>query len=169
MDIKKHGKKITAVVVAGAAVIGSLGVAYAWWSTTGTGSDTASTTAGVADELSFAHDALTPMFPGDVDQDLIVTVTNDSGESVYVTTVKAWITTDKTGCDGDDFLINGAEAPSTLATAVALPGWTAQEITAGDSASSAGDDIQFNDKAATNQDVCKSAAVTVHYTVPALP
>jgi hypothetical protein len=157
--MRKLNKKAVAGIAAGLMLVGG-GTAYAYWTTTGSGSGTGSTTAGTADQLGFAQDALTPMFPGDDAQDLSVTVTNNSGESAYVTQVKAYVTTDQSSCDGSDFLLDGVAAPSTSATAVNLA-WTPQDLIAGGSDEATGT-IQFNNKA-TNQDACKSAAVTIHY------
>ena len=160
-------KKIAATAAA-IVVVGGAGVATAWWSTTGSGTGSAATTAGVASKLDFTTTAITAMYPGDVAQPLVVKVTNtDLKETVRVASVSAYITTDKAGCDGDDFKIrigaNGtpAPAPSTLATAVQLS-WTAQELAAGGFASTASDTIQFNNKA-ENQDACKGATVTLNY------
>lgn len=161
---KSTWQKIVAGTAAGVATVGSLGVAFGWWSTTGNGFGEGSTTAGVSDILTFDTADLTAMFPGDESQDLTVTVTNTSGESVYVDAVEAWVTTGNVGCDGSDFLLNGAAAPSTAETAVELT-WTDQDMAAGSSDDATGT-IQFNNKA-VDQDACKGATVTVHYNVPA--
>jgi hypothetical protein len=100
------------------------------------------------------------MYPGDASQDLTVTVTNTSGESAYVAGVKAYVTTNKSGCTGADFLLNGAAAPSTALDAVALT-WSAQDLVATGHDDATGT-IQFNNTG-DNQDACKSAAVTIHY------
>ena len=154
----RKSKKIAVATATSVALIGG-GVAYAYWTTSGSGEGTGSTTAGVTNHLSFDQDALTAMYPGDSSQPLSVTVTNDSGESAYVATVKAYVTTNKAGCTGADFLLGGSAAPSTAATATALT-WSAQDLVAGgdDDATST---IQFNDTG-DNQDACKGAVVTVH-------
>lgn len=165
----RNQKKIAALAT-GALVLGSAGVAYAYWTTTGSGSGSGSTTAGVVDSLTFtqnpAGDAdesveLDAMFPGDDPQDLTVRVRNTSGESAYVEFVKAYITTDKSGCTGADFLIDGEAAPSVAADAVDLA-WTATDLVAGAAADATGN-VQFNNLTATDQDACKGAVVTIHY------
>jgi len=153
-------QKTTAVVGGTIAAVLVGGVAFAYWTTSGSGSGTGYTTAGVSDQLSFTQASLTDMYPGDSSQPLTVTVKNTSGESAYVATVKAYITTDKPGCTGADFKLGGSAAPSTVATAAALS-WTATDLAAGAQAD-ASSTIQFNNTGA-NQDACKSATVTVNY------
>lgn len=144
--------------------LGTAGVAYAYWSTTGSGTGSGSTTAGDNAAATVTNDGLAAMYPGDSVQDLVVKVTNTStSQQAYVSGVQAWVTTDKANCDGSNFLLNGAAAPSAAAEKVALV-WTAREINAGATAAQAtGNTIQFNNKAA-EQNACKGAAVTVHYT-----
>ncbi|RNM17303.1 hypothetical protein EFL26_00480 [Nocardioides pocheonensis] len=135
-------------------------MAFAYWTTSGSGSGTGSTTAGVSNQLSFSTATLNSMYPGDSSQPLTVTVTNDSGESAYVSTVKAYITTNKSGCTGADFLLNGSAAPSIADDAVALT-WTGQDLAAGTDDDATGT-IQFNNTGSP-QNACKSADVTIHY------
>jgi hypothetical protein len=162
-----RNQKVAAVLGAGAMAVAGSGVAFAYWTTTGSGTGSAGTnTAGVTNTLNFTTSTITAMYPGDVSQPFTVTVANTSTtQKVYVTNVKAYITTDKAGCTGADFLLNGVAAPSTSGTAVAL-GWTAKELDASGgttpSGVTSGDAIRFNDTAA-NQDVCKSAVVTLNY------
>jgi len=156
----RKNQKITAVVGGTAAAVLVGGVAFAYWTTSGSGEGTGSATAGVADQLSFTQADLSAMYPGDSSQPLTVTVKNTSGESAYVATVKAYVTTDNDGCTGADFKLGGAAAPSTAATAAALT-WTATDLAAGGDAD-ATSTIQFNNTSG-NQDACKSAAVTIHY------
>jgi hypothetical protein len=153
-------QKTTAVVGGTIAAVLVGGVAFAYWTTSGSGTGTGSTTAGVADQLSFAQNTLSAMYPGDSSQDLSVTVTNDAGESAYVSTVKAYITTDQPGCTGDDFLLGGTSGHNDAASAQLL-NWSAIDLAAHGSAD-ATSTIKFNDTGA-NQDACKSAAVTIHY------
>jgi hypothetical protein len=155
-----RNKKKLAALATGALVLGSAGVAYAYWTTTGTGTGAGTTSAGVVDMVGFDQDALNPMYPGDSSQPLSVTVSNDSTESAYIAVVKAYITTNKAGCTGADFLLDGVAAPSTAAAAAELA-WTAQDLGAG-LADDATGTIQFNNTGG-NQDACKSAAVTIHY------
>jgi hypothetical protein len=156
--------KTAKLAVAGVSV-GTLalsGVAYAYWTTGGSGTGSGSTAAGAANQLSVAGDVANAMFPGDNPQTVTATVTNNGTENYRVQTLSAYVTTDKgSDCTGDNYLINGNPAPSTSGTAVDL------SITAKDLAPSGTQTktftMQFNNKAATNQDLCKSAAVTIHY------
>ena len=155
-----RNKKKLAALATGALVLGSAGVAYAYWTTSGTGTGSGTTTAGVVDMVGFDQDSLGAMYPGDSSQPLTVTVSNDSTESAYIALVKAYITTNKAGCTGADFLLDGAAAPSTSADAVALD-WDAQDLAAGGADDATGT-IQFNNTGG-NQDACKGAAVTINY------
>ena len=159
--MRKLSKK-TMALVAGSLVVATVGggVAFAYWSTTGSGTGTGSTTAGKVDVLTFSQNTLSPMFPGDSSQPLTVTVTNPSGENVFVGGVKAYLTVTGT-CGADDFLLGGTAAPSDIATARSLA-WTAQDLAHNGGNANATSTIQFSNKA-TNQDGCKSATVTVHY------
>ena len=165
----RKSTKITAVVGGGALVVATAGAAYAYWSTSGSGSGTASTTAGTSNALTFtqnpdgsgAAQPVAAMYPGDTAQSLTVVVKNTSGESAYVANVKAYITTNKPGCTGADFLLGGVAAPSTSATAAALT-WTAQDLASNGSAS-ATSTIRFNNSTTANQDACKGATVTINY------
>lgn len=157
-------KKIAAAAVA-ATIAGGAGIAFAYWTTTGSGTGSAATTAGVDGTLTFATATLAAMYPGDSAQGLVVTVTNpDADESVYVSSVRAFVTVVGSGpaCAADDFLLNGSPAPGTASAAVEL-GWADQELIAGGNAATTGDTIQFNNKPAADQDDCKSAAVTLNY------
>lgn len=156
-------KKAAAVAVAAVALTGT-GVAYAYWTTSGSGSGTGSTTAGTVNQLTFSQNTLNAMYPGDSSQTLTVTVTNPSGENAYVTGVAAYITTNKPGCDGSNFLLGGAAAPSTKLTAAPLT-WTAQDLAKTTGHADATSTIQFNNKTGStdNQDACKGATVTLNY------
>lgn len=156
----RFSKKFAAIAIVSASALAA-GAAFAYWTTSGSDSGSATTTAGVLNDLSIDNATLTAMFPGDSEQSLLVTVTNDSTESAYVTGVSVYVTTDDLACDGSNFLINDDPAPSTDLTAVAL-GWTGQDLLAGGSDATSGDTIQFNNKL-TDQDDCKDAAVTLHY------
>lgn len=158
--MRKHLNTKIAVVALGAVAVTGTGVAYAYWTTTGSGTGSATTTAGVDKKLTFTQDALAPMFPGDASQPLSVTVKNSSTESAYVATVKAYVATDKTGCTGADFLLDGTAAPVDADNARALT-WAAADLAAGGE-QKATSTIQFNNTK-VGQDACKGAKVTVHY------
>lgn len=169
MSVSK--KKVAAVLGAGAMAVAGSGVAYAYWTTSGSGTGTATTATGVVNTLGFVTTDLDPMFPGDLSQTLSVAVTNSDEQSVYVSTVKAWLSVAKATvntpagtCDATDYLLNGANTANSLANAQTLT-WTAQELAKNATANATGS-IQFNDKngdAAADQSGCKGAVVTIHY------
>jgi hypothetical protein len=159
--MRSINKKVAAVA-AGAVVVASAGAAYAYWTTSGSGSGTGGTTAGVVDKLTFTQDALTAMFPGDASQVLKVNVKNTSTENAYVSTVEAFVTTDKSDCDGSNFLLDGTAAPSDEENARALT-WTATDLAKTNGNADATSTIQFNNKATEGQDACKGAVVTINY------
>jgi len=159
--MRKFSKK--QYLAAGAAaviIVGGAGTAFAYWSTTGSGQGTATTTGGTDQKIDFATGTLTAMFPGDSPQDLRVTVKNTSGEKAYVAGVTAYITTNKTGCTATDYTLGGSNNADD-AHPVALA-WTAQDLAAGGS-DVATSTIQFNDKTDADQSACKGATVTLHY------
>ncbi|MGB8650998.1 MAG: hypothetical protein WCD35_10095 [Mycobacteriales bacterium] len=164
--------RIQKSLVAGAAVAGlaGSGVAFAYWTTSGSGSGTGSTTVGTVDKLTFTQNPagaadtsvdLAPMYPGDSPQSLTVRVRNTSGESAYVAHVKAYITTDKGGCTAADFKLGGVPSTAVDASTAEALSWTAADLAAG-AAANATSTVQFNNTGA-NQDACKGATVTLNY------
>lgn len=151
---QKFAASATALVL-----IGSGTAAFAYWSSTGTGTGTGSTTAGESN-LTITGGVATALYPGQAAQDFVVTVKNLADNNARVAGLKAYVTTDKTGCDASDFRVNGAEA--SLASPVSL-NWTAIDL-AKDASSTSTNNIQFFNKPDANQDACKGAAITLHYT-----
>ncbi len=153
-------KRSAAVLAAGVIGLATAGGAYAYWTGLGGGTGTATTKAGSATALVVTGDVAGAMFPGDSAQTVTATVKNTGAERYQVSTVKAYVTTDKAGCDGSDYKLNGAVAPTnaTDAAAIAVP---TGELAPG--ATTTGTfTMQFNNKA-TDQNACKGAAVTIHY------
>ena len=153
-------KKTVAIISAGVLGLATAGGAYAYWTSTGSGSGTASTRDG-ATVFTVGGNVANAMYPGDQAQDVTATVTNTGTENYRIAAVKAYVTTDQTGCTGDDYLLNGSAAPVDAAGAVSIgvapvdlaPNGTTTKVFT----------MQFNNKANTNQDACKGAAVTIHY------
>ncbi len=156
--MRKPSKKIA--ILSGAMVLASAGGAYAYWTSTGQGTGTATTSAGQAAAFTVAGNVANEMYPGDAPQSGTATVTNTGTENAYLRAVKAHITTDKPGCDGSNYLLNGAAAPSTAATAADLQ-FAAVDIAPKGTATKTFT-LQFNNKD-TDQDACKGAAVTINY------
>ncbi len=153
-------RRMLVVATAILALCGATGVAYAYWTSGGTGSGTA-TAGDVANITVNQTTVLTAMYPGDSAQTISGNFDNPNSGPVYVSTVTASIASvAKAGgavagtCDATDFTL--ASATTTVnATVVAGNGvgsWT-------------GPTIKFNDKV-TNQDQCKNATVTLAYAIP---
>src|SRR4051812_37931446 len=145
-------KKLKAAIVSGTAiaVVGG-GVAYAFWSTTGAGSGTGSTSSG-ASNLDIAQtSAITGLAPGVAAQTITGTVTNNATNNAYVNTVTVSIASVDGGagsCDASDYTL----ASPTMTVA--------KDLAPGASTGFSGATIAFNNKA-TSQDGCKGA--TVHF------
>jgi hypothetical protein len=150
--MRKMSPKVAALaVVAGLLVIA--GAAFAYWTTTGTGTGQAST--GTVTGITVNQTStVTGMAPGVAAQALSGNFDNGNSGPVYVTSVSATVTgTDKAGCTAGDYTIAGS--PAAVGT----------QVIAGSGVGSwSGITIAFNNKTATNQDVCKGAAVTIGYT-----
>lgn len=151
--LKNNRKKVSIAAGLVIALIAG-GAAYAYWTAGGEGEGTATTGTTVAITANQTS-TVTDMYPGDSPQALSGDFTNTNDGPVYVASVEAAVTgTDKAGCDADDYTIAGS--PMTVGA----------EVASGSNVSSwTGASIQFNDKAAVNQDVCKGATVTIAYTV----
>jgi len=149
-------QKIAATGTAAVVAVAGAGTAYAYWTSTGSGTGSATTSAG-ASNLTLAQTSnISNMYPGDSAQAITGTVTNNAGNSAYVTAVTASISgvTLATGavgvCDASDY---------TLATPTMTVG---RDVVAGGSATFTGATIKFNNKT-TNQDGCKGATVALAY------
>jgi hypothetical protein len=158
---KKSSKKKAAVfLTAGVLGLATAGGAYSYWTSLGDGTGTASTRDGSSSIFAVTGGAASAMYPGDTAQTVTATVKNNGSENYKIQTLKAYLTTDKSGCTGGDYLLNAAAAPVDAASAVSL------SIVPTDLAPVATKTVdfslQFNNKA-TNQDACQGAAVTIHY------
>ena len=150
-------------IIAGAAIAGlaSTGVAYAYWTTTGSGSGTAATAVGdTVPAFSVTGAVPAKMFPGDALQTITATVKNVGTENYKLQMLTAWVDTSSLACDGSNFLINGAAAPIYAGGAVSLDIGPIDLIPTGTATKTY--TIQFNNKG-TEQNSCKNVDVTVHY------
>lgn len=155
-------RKSRKYIVVGGTVAGLMvgGAAFAYWTTSGSGHGTGSTETGNTAAMSITGDVANAMYPGDTAQTVTAVVENtDAHQTLRVAGVTAYITTDTPGCDGTDYLIDGHTSSAALPVSLT---WTAQQIAAGDTASTTYQ-VQFNNKPADNQDACSGADVTVHY------
>ncbi len=148
----RFGKRTVVIVSAIVVALAGAGIAFAYWTNAGSGTGTAATGTNVAIVINQTS-TVTAMAPGVAAQALSGTFTNPNASPVYVTAVTAVVTgTDKTGCGATDYTIAGT-AP------------VAAQVPAGTGVGSwSGLTIQFNNKAAVNQDACKGAVVTIAYT-----
>ena len=134
--------------------------AYAYWTAggSGTGSGAAGGTVGLIPNQTTT---LNPMFPGDSPQTISGNFDNSNSGPVFVTSVTASIAsvTKALGapagtCDATDFTLTD---PVMAVGAEVAPGVGVGAFT--------GAKIQFNNKAAVNQDACQEATVTLSYAV----
>jgi hypothetical protein len=157
---KSSKKKAAAVVTAGVLGLATAGGAYAYWTSAGEGTGTATTRDGASRIFTVTGGSTQAMFPGDSAQTVTATVKNEGTETYTVSTLKAYLTTDKAGCDGSDYRLNGAAAPTTAAGAVSV------NLVAKDLAPAATTTVdfslQFNNKA-TDQNACQGATVSINY------
>lgn len=151
--MRKSRKSIVITGTVAGVLVG--GAAFAYWSSTGTGTGSGSTTTG-ASNLTITGDVTPALYPGQAAQNFTAKVLNNADNTAYVAGLTAFVTTDKTGCDGSNYSINGSPADS----AVALT-WTAGDLASGANRTSA-NTIQFVNKT-TNQDACKGAVLTLNY------
>jgi hypothetical protein len=157
----RNSKRIK-IVAGGTAVLMGGGIAFAYWTTTGDGTGTASTSAG-ASNLSFSQTVAQQslgLYPGQAPQTIAGTVTNENasgGQYQYVTSVTAAIASvDKAeGADGVCGISDYEITDGTMAVG--------QNLAPGDSIAFTGAKIAFVNKA-TDQDGCKGATVNLTFT-----
>ena len=154
--MRKNTKKI-AVASGTILALSAGGVAVAYWSTSGSGTGSATTSAGAAN-LSIAQTStISNMYPGDEPQTIAGTVTNNAENSAYVTKVVVSIASVDKAEDAPEGTCNASDY--TLANAEMT---VDEDIASGDTESFTGATIQFNNKA-SNQDACKGATVNLAY------
>lgn len=146
------------IVVAGTVVLATIGggVAFAYWSSNGSGSGTANTSTGASNLVVTQTSAPADLAPGLAPEAVTGTITNKATNSAFVNTVTVAIgsVTQAAGaqgtCDASDYTLSGATV--TLG----------QDVAAGASVNFSGPTLAFNDKS-TNQDGCKGATVNLTY------
>jgi hypothetical protein len=156
--MRKMSKKNKIVAVCAAAVLTSVGggVAFAYWTTTGSGTGSAAT--GTNSAITVVQTSVVGgLEPGGAAQTLSGNFNNPNSSPVYVTDVVASIAgvTQAVGavgsCDATDFTLSLATMP------------VGHEVAAGNAKDAwSGATIAFNNKA-TNQDGCKGATVNFAY------
>lgn len=158
--MRKMTKKNKIAAVCAAAVLTSVGggVAFAYWTTTGSGDGSATT--GTNDAITVVQTStVTGLQPGGTAQTLRGNFNNLNTSPVYVTDVVASIASvaKATGapdgtCDASDFSLVGATMAvgHEVASGEGVDGW-------------GGATIAFNNKTGANQDGCKGATVNLAY------
>lgn len=166
MKIFSSKKRVAIIGAVTAVTLVGGGTAFAYWTTTGAGTGSATTSSGTAD-LSITGNAPSAMFPGDSPQPLVVTVVNNAPNNARVADVSAVVSTDVPGCDGSDFKINGTPADSPVDL-----NWTPVDLAADGGSQTTPDSglgsnwIQFNNKTLDPQDGCKAIdGLTRHITI----
>jgi hypothetical protein len=155
---QKVGRKRTATVLGVFLALAVAGGAFAYWTIggSGTGSASAGTVSGVT---VVQTSSVSGLYPGGPAQALSGTFNNPNAGKVYVSSVTAAVhafsstavDATKPACTQADFVIGGS-AP------------VAAEINPGNAQGSwSGLTVALSD-AATNQDNCKGAAITIDYT-----
>lgn len=148
-------KKTKIAIVTAALVIGASGTAYAYWTQAGTGSGTGTT--GTNGPVTVNQTStVTGLYPGGTPQALSGTFNNPNPGAVTVGAVTAAVTaTGVSGCDPSWYVISGtADAtPHVLATGVGGT-WSGQSVA-------------LSNNLTVNQDACKTATITITYTVAA--
>ena len=159
--MKLNKKRVIIGATVATLALSTGGVAYAYWTTTGSGTGSASTSAGATAQVTFSQTLAQTdlaLFPGQAPQTISGTVTNPGPQSVYVNTVSATIAsvtapaaTLALPCTSADYNIAGA--PMSVATNLAAAGTKAFS----------GQTIEFVNTA-SNQDGCKGATVNLTFT-----
>jgi hypothetical protein len=151
----KFTKKKIAAVVAGVAIVGaSSGVAFAYWTQSGSGTGTAATGSTQAITINQTS-TITGLYPGDLPHTLSGNFTNPNPSKVFVEAVTAdSITIDSThataGCTPGDYTLGGtAVVHGEIAVGLNVGTWT-------------GLTVQMKDTV-LNQDACKGAQLTIAY------
>jgi len=141
---KRVRASLAGAVAAAVVLVGVLG-AYAFWTSGGSGSGTA--TAGTTtDNLTIASPSVSGIAPGSATP-VTVTVTNPNTYSVHVGTVSTAITTSDPGCLPADFSFPAKAMNATIA---------------GLDSASFTQNLVFADTA-VSQDACKGATITLTY------
>jgi len=148
-------KKSITVLIAMVLTVGIAGLAYAYWTSDGTGTGDAET--GDGQNVAIIQTSeVTAMGPGVAAQTLSGTFNNPGPGATTVTTVTVsidGITDGGPTCDEDDYVITGAAMSVTgnpLAMGNAVGAWT-------------GATIAFLNSTSENQDDCKGATVNLAY------
>ena len=151
----RFSKKTKIAVLTAALVLGVSGTAYAYWTQLGAGTGSASTGT-TSDVVVNQTNTVAGLYPGGAAQALSGDFNNPNTGPVTVGAVSATVTaTSVSGCLPAWYAITGTGSPATQV----LPTGTAQGAWSGLS-------VALLNNAA-NQDLCKTASITITYAVAA--
>jgi hypothetical protein len=177
MRLTKKSKKI----LGGAAIVGLVGsgAAYAYWTTTGSGSATATTAAGLPALTTTQNGTVTAMAPGGAVQDVNFTINNSAATNQYATTVAmtfvnaTYVGVGASSAVGTTWLNHPAGGPAPGCT---VADFTLTQPVAGVDVPPAGlaftqittpqksGRIAMNNRV-TNQDDCKGTTIALAFTI----
>ncbi len=140
-------------------VVGIGTAAYAYWTTTGGGSGSATT--GEAEELIVEQTSvIEDLYPGIAAIELTGTITNPGDSAVTVETITGAVTAVR---DADDAIIPGCATSNYQVNGTAT---LSSANVPGNSSSVTWDDLELTMlNTSSNQDACKNATITITYTV----
>ena len=157
--MQKTTKRIAAIGVS-AAVLASAGVAYAYWTTSASGSGTSTNAASNGTLTLAASWNSTALYPGG-SQTVSFTASNPSKTTLRLGTIKlASVSVDAAhaACAVSDFTMPDVPANQSIETTVSSTGVdTPEAITATGT-------LSFANDSTTSQDACKNADITLHLT-----
>ena len=156
-EMRKTTKKRLAIAGVTVLLLGGAGAAFAYWTAGGSGTGTAETDTNTP-IVAVQTTVVTGLQPGDSPQTISGNFNNDNDGPVYVATVTASISSvvpvGAGTCDATDYSLTDAVATvnAQVPAGTGTGAWT-------------GPKIQFNNKAAVNQDGCKGATVNLAYAI----
>jgi hypothetical protein len=167
--MRKLTKK-TAVIVAGSTLLVAVGggIAFAYWTSAGSGTGSATTSTGASSLTVAQATAPSDLAPGVAPEAITGTITNNATNSAHVTSLTVTITgvtgAGAGGCTAADYgLTTGTTAldKSTAVPTITVP--VGAELASGQSAPFPTVNIGFANSSTANQDGCKGASPTLSY------
>jgi hypothetical protein len=138
---RKGVASLTALVVAAVAAFG----AYAYYTSTGSGSGSA--TVGSSSAIQLSGSPVAQLFPGGADAPVTVSIHNPGGGGEHVGTVSGTVA-DNGGCLGSWFIVDPISYGATVAAGATV---------------TAGTNVRMADSG-TNQDACQGKTMTINWT-----
>lgn len=150
--MRKTTKRTIAVAATAVLLFGGAGAAYAYWTASGSGTGTGTTAAGSAITV-VQTSVVSNLSPDSTPQALSGTLTNPSDAPVVITSITGAVTaTSVVGCDPLWYSVAGT---------ITFPA----QIAVDDTSAWSGATVQLVNNPAVNQNACKTATITITYTV----